>query len=103
MYEKGIVIKTNAEAQSISYLEGNKQINFADGSKLDFFEAIWCTQAAAPSWLKKCNGLDLVNGFVAVKKTLQSTSASDVFAVGDCNHMVDSPRPKAGVFAVRAG
>jgi hypothetical protein len=103
MKEKGIIVQFNADAVSVSYETGKQYILCADGAKIDFFEAIWCTQAAAPAWLQGCAGLDLVDGFIAVRSTLQSTSAPDVFSVGDVNHMVDSPRPKAGVFAVRAG
>ena len=42
-------------------------------------------------------------GFLAVGPTLQVTNDPDVFAAGDCAGLVASPRPKAGVFAVRAG
>ncbi len=35
--------------------------------------------------------------------TLESVNQKGVFAVGDCCHNVIHPRPKAGVFAVRAG
>jgi selenide, water dikinase len=45
-------------------------------------------------------GLNLHQGFVTVDETLQS-SCPGVFAVGDCAHLGFSPRPKAGVFAVR--
>lgn len=45
-------------------------------------------------------GLDLHEGFIVVDPNLQS-SASDVFAVGDCAHLRADPRPKAGVYAVR--
>lgn len=45
-------------------------------------------------------GLKLHQGFVEVDETLQS-SCPGVFAVGDCAHLAFSPRPKAGVFAVR--
>lgn len=45
-------------------------------------------------------GLRLHQGFVAVDETLQSSDPR-VFAVGDCAHLEFSPRPKAGVFAVR--
>ncbi|MEP2718173.1 selenide, water dikinase SelD [Pseudophaeobacter sp.] len=50
-------------------------------------------------WIAGC-GLDLHEGFVRVSNTLQS-SDPDVFATGDCAHLAFSPRPKAGVYAVR--
>lgn len=63
----------------------------------------WVTNASAPPWLKE-SGLALTdNGFLAVRDTLQSCSHANVFAAGDVATMVNYPRPKAGVFAVRQG
>ena len=54
-------------------------------------------------WLA-ASGLALDHGgFVAVDARLRSISHSYVFAVGDAAGMVESPRPKAGVIAVRQG
>ncbi|MEL6550654.1 MAG: selenide, water dikinase SelD [Pseudomonadota bacterium] len=50
-------------------------------------------------WLAE-TGLTDAAGFVTVDKYLRSDDAR-IFAVGDCAEMVTTPRPKAGVFAVR--
>lgn len=61
------------------------------------------TGAAAPRWLRE-TGLPVdADGFLAVGSTLQSTGDPTVFAAGDCATLVESPREKAGVYAVRAG
>ena len=56
--------------------------------------------ATPQPWLER-TGLALHEGFVSVGPTL-ATSDPLVFAVGDCAHLSHAPRPKAGVFAVRA-
>ncbi|MFD0859581.1 selenide, water dikinase SelD [Roseovarius aquimarinus] len=52
-------------------------------------------------WLAD-TGLDLTDGFVTVAPDLRSTSDPAIFAAGDCAHLAHAPRPKAGVYAVRA-
>jgi selenide,water dikinase len=52
-------------------------------------------------WLAE-TGLALHEGFLAVGPTLQSETDPAIFAAGDCAHLSHAPRPKAGVFAVRA-
>lgn len=42
-------------------------------------------------------------GFICVSAALQSLNCTSIFAVGDVAHLTESPRPKSGVFAVRAG
>lgn len=51
-------------------------------------------------WLAE-TGLETVDGFLAVGPDL-ATSDPRVFAAGDCAHYPWAPRPKAGVYAVRA-
>ncbi len=73
----------------------------ADGSPVELDRTVLCTPAAPPDW-PAAAGLDTANGgFIAVNRYLQSTSHPDVFAAGDVAEMVDDPRPKAGVYAVR--
>ncbi|CUH85550.1 selenide, water dikinase SelD [Thalassovita mediterranea] len=52
-------------------------------------------------WLTK-TALPLQDGFIKVGATLQVEGHEDLFASGDCAHLMHAPRPKAGVFAVRA-
>lgn len=64
---------------------------------------IWVTQAGAPDWLKQAGLTVDDDGFVLVDDTLRSLSHPQIFATGDVATMINHPRPKAGVFAVRQG
>jgi selenide,water dikinase len=74
-----------------------------NNEKIEFDECVWCTSAATQPWLKE-TGLDLdSNGFISVGDDLRSTNTDNIFACGDVATMINHPRPKAGVFAVRQG
>src|SRR5262245_38398173 len=74
-----------------------------NGSRIEADAILLTTDAAAPEWLG-ATGLALdAAGFLAVAPTLQALNDPDVFAAGDCATLIETPRDKAGVFAVRAG
>ena len=74
-----------------------------DGSEIGLDEILWVTQAGAAPWLA-ASGLAVDGGgFVRVDPMLRSQSHPAVFAAGDVARLDHAPRPKAGVFAVRAG
>ncbi len=73
------------------------------GTRVACDAAVIALPAFAPAWLRD-TGLALDDrGFVATGATLQSTSHAEVFAAGDTATMLDAPRPKSGVYALRAG
>jgi selenide,water dikinase len=74
-----------------------------DQQTVSFDACFLVTQVAAPDWLG-ASGLQLdKNGFVEVNESLQSVTHPYIFAAGDVASISQAPRPKAGVFAVRAG
>ncbi len=79
------------------------QLVTESGNRFDADEVIWVTQAGGARWLRN-TGLELdERDCVLVTDTLQSLSDERVFAAGDVATMVNHPREKAGVFAVRQG
>jgi selenide,water dikinase len=78
-------------------------VRMGDGMTIPADAALVTTNAAAPAWFER-TGLALGRGgFLAVGPTLQVISDADVFAAGDCAELIETPREKSGVFAVRAG
>ncbi len=73
------------------------------GLVVDCDRTFWVTNASAPPWLTDSGLILTDSGFLAVKDTLQTCSHPNIFAAGDVATMVNHPRPKAGVFAVRQG
>ncbi len=82
---------------------GASHVRLASGARLVCDAPLMAIGTGAPGWLAG-SGLALdEKGFVATGATLQSSSHAQVFAAGDVASRTDAPRPKSGVFAVRAG
>ena len=75
----------------------------SDGSFVEVATALWATGVEGPAWLAESGIACDRSGCVRVTPTLRSVSHAHVFAAGDCAAVEGDPRPKAGVWAVRAG
>lgn len=75
------------------------EIHLEDGHVLLSDFTVGAAGARAYGWLGS-SGLEQHDGALVVDSNLQ-TSDAHVFAAGDCAHMARTPRPKAGVYAVR--
>lgn len=87
---------------AVARIEADR-LHLDNGDSHDFDACFLVTAVAPPSWLAG-TGLALdPRGFISVSTSLQSTSHQNVFAAGDVATISSDPRPKAGVYAVRAG
>lgn len=91
-----ITLATNASPAEIH----PDAVTLSDGRRLhsDFTLAVAGSRPHA--WLGQ-SGLALHDGFLTVSASLQTCDPA-IFAAGDCAHLAFAPRPKAGVYAVRA-
>jgi selenide,water dikinase len=97
--QRGVHVHRDAEAIKVFDLG----LELVDGDKLELDEILWVTGASAPAWLRESGLAVDAEGFIQASDCLQSTSHRDIFAAGDIVNVIDHPRPKAGVFAVRQG
>ena len=97
--ERGVKVHAGAKVTRVE--EG--KLHCAGGEIIEADEIFWVTSAGSQSW-PGASGLDVdESGFIRVDDCLRSLSHPDVFAAGDVANVVNHPRPKAGVFAVRQG
>lgn len=99
LQDRGVALHVNAAVQTVD----DSGLKTIDGQYHPADEVIWVTRAGGARWLEN-TGLALdADGFIEVTDTLQTVTDPDVFAAGDIASMVNHPREKAGVFAVRQG
>ena len=97
--ERNISVHLGSPVQAIRPGE----LRLANGVSVPSNFTVWATGATAPAWLARAGlGTD-ERGFVRVNEMLQSITHSQVYAAGDIVCMVNSPRAKSGVHAVRQG
>ena len=92
----GITVRLNATPVEVTA----NALRLAGGEVLPTDLVLAVAGARPHGWLAD-TGLTLRKGFVAVDRFLRSSDPA-IFAAGDCADLSHAPRPKAGVYAVRA-
>ena len=95
MHTLGIEVIENVNITQIA----SDHLDLEDGRQIPADFITGAAGARAYDWISQ-TGLELQDGYVCVNEHLQSSDAA-IFAAGDCAHLTESPRPKAGVYAVR--
>jgi selenide, water dikinase len=75
----------------------------SDGSHIEVATTLWATGVEGPPFLAASGIACDRAGCIRVTPDLRSVSHKHIFAAGDCAALEGNPRPKAGVWAVRAG
>lgn len=97
MTEAGVAVIEHARVAEIRA----DAVRLEDGREIASDFTCGATGAKPFAWLGGI-GVPLHEGYVRVGPTLQSVGDPRIFAAGDCAHLDHAPRPKAGVYAVRA-
>lgn len=79
------------------------RVLLSGGRTLEAGEIIVSTGAAPAPWLRQSGLATDARGFLRTDASLRVASHPEVFAAGDCASVDGHPRPKSGVYAVRAG
>jgi selenide,water dikinase len=79
------------------------RLMLSDGSYIEVATALWATGVEGPAFLAASGIACDRTGCIRVTNELRSVSHPHIFAAGDCATVEGDSRPKAGVWAVRAG
>lgn len=77
-------------------------VQLVEGQQIAADLIVGAAGAFAHRWLRDTTLPLTDDGFVIVAPDLRVRGVETLFATGDCAHIAHAPRPKAGVFAVRA-
>ena len=94
--ELGVNLEFPAVATEIS----ESSVALSNGKILDCGFVAYAAGGRPANWLRQTE-LKLESGYVVVDEFLRAQGQPNIFAAGDCAHLAESPRPNAGVFAVR--
>jgi len=97
MADLGVALALDGKVTRIT----DRQVILAGGALISAALCVGAAGAVPHEWLRQTD-LPLHEGFIRVGTDLGVVDDAALFAVGDCAHMEATPRPKAGVFAVRA-
>ncbi len=105
-----ILARTHLQRAGVTVVEGESvveigsdHVRLRSGRVLPCDAAIVSTRAKAPSWFAGTGLQRDAGGYLAVRPTLQTYTDPSICAAGDCAAVIEHPREKAGVFAVRQG
>jgi selenide,water dikinase len=96
---RGVAVRCASPATAVSAAG----VIVASGETIAADRVILATSAVAAQWLGAAGLACDAGGFVRLDAYLRSVSHPFVFAAGDCAAQDGMPRPKSGVYAVRAG
>jgi selenide,water dikinase len=101
-------LRAALDAHAIELIEGASPVvveagavELEDGRRIASDLTIGTAGATPQPWVAD-SGLPCQDGFLEVDEYLRSPADPTIYAAGDCAHLVHDPRPKAGVYAVRA-
>lgn len=97
--QRGIALYEQSAAKAVK--AGG--ITLESGQHIAAEAVLVTTGASAPTWFGGTGLATDADGFLMARQTLQIDNDPDVFGAGDCVTLTETPREKAGVFAVRAG
>jgi len=94
-----IVVYSGVAAAQVT----DAHVVLTNGDTLEADYVVAALGAKAPTWPNQAMLACDKQGYIITNEYLQSISHANVFAAGDVATIANAPRPKSGVYAVRAG